>query len=314
MTLRGSRSLIWMYACVALVAVTVAVDQACDKTKCPGPLAYYKALGCKPVYEKENDCCATRYNCDHLYERSKDKCYVNGKTYEIGEKLKDEDANPCDMGCFCNRGYNDIATFTCAVVDCFNGFGLKEECYIRHSLTECCAYEEICPEKPEDRATCEVDGTIYKDGEYFSVKSDPELNCICQPGYEGKNVEPFCVRPKRPYCSPDFRHASDIFSKCAPVYYPGQSPQTGCGVSSRCQNNNDKVIHANHDLKSGEASDKNVCHFGNMTMHRGEELNQATDYSSVCVKCVCEVPPVPTCQQLPDTECDVTNHPSFPLP
>lgn len=51
----------------------------------------------------------------------------------------------------------------------------------------------------------------------------------------GKNVEPFCAKPKRPYCSPDFRHASDVFSNCAPVYYFNQSPQTGCSVSSRCR-------------------------------------------------------------------------------
>lgn len=57
--------------------------------------------------------------------------------------------------------------------------------------------------------------------------------------------------------------------------------------------------------------DENMCKFGNIRMHIGDELNQATDYSSVCVKCVCEVPPVPTCQRLPDDECDVTNHPPF---
>lgn len=46
-------------------------------------------------------------------------------------------------------------------------------------------------------------------------------------------------------------------------------------------------------------------------MQYGDELNQGTDYSSVCVKCVCEVGPAPTCQRLPDTECDVTNTPPF---
>lgn len=54
-----------------------------------------------------------------------------------------------------------------------------------------------------------------------------------------------------------------------------------------------------------------MCKFGNIRMHIGDQLNQATDYSSVCVKCICEVPPTPTCQRLPDEECDVTNHPSF---
>lgn len=51
-------------------------------------------------------------------------------------------------------------------------------------------------------------------------------------------------------------------------------------------------------------SDEDVCHFGSMVMRRGDELNQDTDYNSICVRCVCEVPPVPTCQRLPYDECD----------
>jgi len=42
-------------------------------------------------------------------------------------------------------------------------------------------------EKPEDRAVCNVDGKEYKDGEYFNVESEPDLICVCQPGYEGKD-------------------------------------------------------------------------------------------------------------------------------
>lgn len=82
--------------------------EECDKTKCPGPLAYYEGLGCSPVYKKEGDCCATKYNCDHWKERSPTKCYVNGKEYEIGDKLKDEDANPCDVGCTCYAGIDGM--------------------------------------------------------------------------------------------------------------------------------------------------------------------------------------------------------------
>lgn len=37
----------------------------------------------------------------------------------------------------------------------------------------------------EKRATCEVDGKVFLDGEYFSPKSDPSLDCYCMPGYAG---------------------------------------------------------------------------------------------------------------------------------
>lgn len=60
-----------------------------------------------------------------------------------------------------------------------------------------------------------------------------------------------------------------------------------------------------------ELADSDMCRFGNMTMHIGDELNEGTYYDSVCMKCVCEVPPIPTCQQLSDSECDVTKHVPF---
>ncbi|XP_072763964.1 uncharacterized protein [Anoplolepis gracilipes] len=306
--------LVQIYVYVAFVIAVVTADQEkCDKTKCPGPLRYYESLGCKPVYENEGDCCAKKYNCDHLKKRSTNKCYVNGKEYEIGEDLKDEDANPCDIACTCRRGWNEdgVAAFVCANVNCVYGL-TQPGCYKRGDLSKCCDDgKEICPEKLEDRATCVVDGEIYKDGEYFEVKNEPELNCICQPGYEGKNIEPFCVKPKRPYCNPEFRDASDIYQNCAPVFYNNQLPQIDCHLSTKCQNANDIVIHNHNNLKPGDLDDDNVCLFGNMKMHIGDELNRDTDYISVCVKCICEVPPVPTCQHLPDDECDVTKHRPF---
>lgn len=93
------------------------------------------------------------------------------------------------------------------------------------------------------------------------------------------------MRPKRPYCSPDFRDASNIFNKCAPVYYSNQPPQTSCSVSSRCrkfticdfafyahntilselyflfflfllflENNNDTVIHNEDNSKAADGT------------------------------------------------------------
>lgn len=50
--------------------------------------------------------------------------------------------------------------------------------------------------------------------------------------------------------------------------------------------------------------DDSKCEFGNITMNIGDELNQATDHDSVCVKCICEVPPIITCQRLSENLCD----------
>ncbi|XP_011167658.1 uncharacterized protein LOC105201365 [Solenopsis invicta] len=315
MTRRGCRPLIQICACLAFITIAIGQEN-CDPTKCPGPLAYYENLNCIPVYKNVGDCCATKYTCDHLKKRSPHKCYVNGNSYEVGEDLKDEDADPCDVGCTCIRKRNGIASFRCAEVDCPTFEPARAGCYRKNSPLWCCPGEEVCPENPEDRAICNVDGMEYRDGEYFTVESEPDLTCVCQPGYEGNNVEPFCAKPKRATCSAEFKHASYIFNNCAPIYESRQSPQTDCNFSSRCQNANDTVIHNEQDnSKSAEknSNDEDVCYFGNMTMHRGEELSQGTDYSSACVKCICEVPPVPTCQRLPNEKCNVTKH-MIPLP
>ncbi|XP_017764336.1 PREDICTED: uncharacterized protein LOC108553804 [Eufriesea mexicana] len=285
---------------MCLVAVHVAGKEICDETKCPGPLRYYKDIGCKPVYKNPGDCCAQVYDCSHLKNLSPEKCYANGHEYDVGESLKPEDAKPCEIGCTCIL-HDSVAHFSCAILDC--NFNVDQDCYMRYSHDKCCP-ERICNKK---RATCEVDGKLYLDGEHFLVKSDPELECYCLPGYKGENIEPFCKKRSDTSCDPVFRQPHDIHDNCVPVFYSSQNPQTDCNLSARCQNSKDAVIHNHDSLKSVSEEESKLCRFGNMTMHIGDELNQNTDYSSHCVKCLCEVPPVPTCQRLPDSECDSKN-------
>ncbi|XP_020289050.1 uncharacterized protein LOC109857290 [Pseudomyrmex gracilis] len=289
---------------IAAVAIDVGTDE-CDKTKCRGPLEYYRVLGCEPVYDIENDCCPIKYNCDRVRAQAKNKCYVNGKEYDVGEKLKPEDSNPCDFDCACQE-YNGIASFICAGTDC--AFApLEPNCFRRPNPSLCCGgNEKVCLDNLEKRATCVVDGITYKDGEYFDVKNETDKTCVCRPGYEGENVEPFCYKHNRPYCSPGFYYSNVIHENCAPIFYNDQPPQTSCSLITRCQEENDTVIHK-HDLKSGEVLDEeNVCLFGNLTMHLGDEISQSLQY--FCIKCVCEVPPIPTCQHLPPKECNYVDY------
>lgn len=72
-------------------------------------MAYYKSLDCKPVFDKAGDCCAYRYDCDEVKSLPANKCYANnGQAYNIGDKLKEEDANPCDIGCVCERDFHGV--------------------------------------------------------------------------------------------------------------------------------------------------------------------------------------------------------------
>ncbi|KAF7996293.1 hypothetical protein HCN44_001925 [Aphidius gifuensis] len=292
--------------------VACSVDSDCDKTKCLGPLMHYKALGCKPIYLKTDDCCPYKYDCDHLKNRSDDKCYVNGHEYNIGEALKDEDRSPCDH-CTCVLR-NNVALFTCAAYSCpYPDAG--DNCYVRQNATSCCPdYEAICPKSLEERPTCDVNGKVYLDGEYFEADG---LECYCGPNYQGKNIEPFCRKPKQVPCSLDVHYSYDVRNNCPPVYYDGQNPQTSCAINFRCANDRDEIVkHGKNenvsDDKNSEDDEFNVkCIFGNMTLRVGDSLKSATDYSSVCVDCTCEIPPMVTCRQLPEDKCDPTKHEDF---
>lgn len=57
-------------------------------------------------------------------------------------------------------------------------------------------YNQLCylVEEGEERPTCEVDGTIYKDGEAFVSKFEPEKDCYCMSGYEGIELNFFRIR------------------------------------------------------------------------------------------------------------------------
>ena len=43
----------------------------------------------------------------------------------------------------------------------------------------------VSAEIPEDRAKCNVNGKIYRDGDWFLAEEDPNLSCVCQEGYKG---------------------------------------------------------------------------------------------------------------------------------
>lgn len=73
-------------------------------------------------------------------------------------------------------------------------------------------------------------------------------------------------------------------------------------------NSRDEIIKHEGE-KSGNEDLK--CTFGNMILGLGDSLKPSTDYDSVCVSCLCEVPPVLTCKRLPDDKCDSTKHEDF---
>ncbi|KAF7996292.1 hypothetical protein HCN44_001924 [Aphidius gifuensis] len=278
---------------ITIIYVTSATKTVCDKSTCQGPLKHYESIGCKPVYHKEDDCCAYKYNCDHINDRKVDKCYLAGHEYNIREKIREEDRNPCDIGCTClktDRG----ATFNCAIVDCFSRAG--PGCYNRRNATQCCPGKSICPKTPEERPTCNVNGKIYVDGHFF--KADGK-SCDCGPNYVGENIEPFCAPiTKQDPCGLELHRSYEMKNNCPPIFYIDQEPQTYCPVAFRCATPQDVIIKA-------EESQANVsdlkCSFGNSTLQIGDSLKPSV--GDECLVCTCQVPPAVTCKYLPQKIC-----------
>ncbi|XP_011684331.1 PREDICTED: uncharacterized protein LOC105447816 isoform X2 [Wasmannia auropunctata] len=287
--------------CVYVAFVAAVVTASPVNQTCPGPLAYYNDLGCKPVYAKlpsgQYAQCPKRYNCEHMRRRSKNQCYINGHSYLPGQTLRQEDSNVCD-NCVCKRGRNhdSIAAFECTTVQCnMKEIRANNNCYTRRNPTKCCEEVEICPKKLSDRAICNVNGDIYFDGHIFDVENHPELDCVCQPGYEGKNVLPFCARNNHSTCfHPAFSHINYFGKKCAPVFY---SDDTNCIIFMNCQLPDDDVISSANDyIKRLNISD--TCKYGTLKLQYGDRLK-----TTHCMECICDTPPVLSCDLATD-ECD----------
>ncbi|XP_012147116.2 kielin/chordin-like protein [Megachile rotundata] len=292
-----SRSFAQRFILVMFLTVLHVTAKKCDLNKCQGPLRYYKDLGCEPIYKNSSDCCPESYNCDHLKKLAKDKCYMNGHEYNDDEALRSEDRNRCDVGCTCSAKPPNDPVFNCAIVDCYRG-DPEGTCYLRGSPDLCCG-KIICLGEGEVRPTCKVDGKIYQDGEIVHPKADPEVECFCQPGFTGKIEEPYCKKPNRSQCSPFLRDMSNVNNKCAPVYTNKQNLVTECPgwfPTYRCEEEGDVIIRNNSSSSDGGK----MCKLGNLKMHKGDILKPGNSDDSSNVKCVCQVPPIPTCRLIKD--------------
>jgi len=89
-----------------------------EELNCIGPLTYYMDLGCTPVYRNTSTKhCAIKYNCDHVKERSKNKCYYDNREYYLDEYFTSANENDefrakvkkCTI-CRCRKGhqYNEM--------------------------------------------------------------------------------------------------------------------------------------------------------------------------------------------------------------
>ncbi|EGI61858.1 PREDICTED: uncharacterized protein LOC105149532 [Acromyrmex echinatior] len=292
---------------VAFIAAVVEADRDIFLSECPGPLTYYKDLRCTPIYDDKKDNCPKSFNCNHIKRRSRDKCYINGRIYGPNQVLNPNDSNFCDISCICRVSFiqNQIAAFQCSKHSQCTEIEVKNGCYLRQNPTTCCKNQkQICPKKLEDIPVCDVNNHIYLDGEYFKVNEEPDLICICQPGYKGENVPPFCIKPNHSPCfHPAFNHDDYFRRNCAPVFKDYVKKNT-CYETMLCQLPGDVVIPSRLPFMMDD-NYSNMCIFGNLLLQIGDRLQPTPSYTTECINCICEVPPVLTCIYISKNNCSI---------
>lgn len=107
-------------------------------------------------------------------------------------------------------------------------------------------------------------------------------------------------------CNVHLVYDNKIKNKCAPVYDMGQSVRTLCPLDYRCQNSNDTVVKPMYP----STFEKQVeCTFGTLKFKIRERLERVlfSNSNQVCMDCVCQVPPLLTCERMPKNFCANNN-------
>ncbi|KAF2888714.1 hypothetical protein ILUMI_17459, partial [Ignelater luminosus] len=205
---------------LALVNGIHLITATCKNSKIEStPTSLYEDLRCLPKYE---DGCIKEYDCSHIYNRPKGTCHFKGKNLKIGEEIDNgELGGVWDRDCACTESLE----FECPELsdgcaeDWVDGYP-DPVCYLRYELDSYCAAGQICPPFDNTRK-CEVEGTVYKEGDMFGHPHKKCTKCVCDKHFDGKLEPPFC-QPVN--CTVELKSSKSIDNYCAPFYenYPGE--------------------------------------------------------------------------------------------
>ncbi|XP_043277608.1 kielin/chordin-like protein [Venturia canescens] len=271
---------------LCLSGVLSQTSQVCDRKKCPGPLHYYEEIGCTPVFENVTSCCPSSYHCDIWKNVTQDYCLDHGEVYNHRESIL---RGSCST-CYCYRG-----NIVCTTVDCRPKVATLG-CRYLESNVRCCRTYEVCENSP---AVCNVDDRSYKAGETFVPINEPEKTCTCDEGYDGVNDRRFCNWLRQFPCPNEITNFENIQNGCAPIYERESMLYNACSKAHICPEEGKYAIDKKSNVGASTLSTSEAvlsvqqCRIGNVTLNIGDKLR----YEGRNVKCICEVPPIPTCYE-----------------
>jgi len=270
-----------------LVLLYTNHTHGCDSNK-----QLYTEIGCKPVYDGSNSC-PVAYDCDNVFTRPNDKCYINGNVYEPLARLSKTDLalEPCLAACFCDQTLNNnktVTKITCATVECPSYFTrLAKPCYYQFERDSCCEVKKFCPEEKSIVHECTYEGNVYKNGQRIYIGND--VKCVCSETFNGTASDPSC---RKIGCSSEIRHAENFLKWSAPVFY---GKGDGCPID---------WFHSDYDMAvagtTGDSKSTNrECRYGHQRFLVGQSViiggGVFADSDVYQTTCSCDVPPLITC-------------------
>lgn len=73
------------------------------ETNCLPQVKHYEELNCEPTIDKSTNC-PIKYKCpEYQTNPNPEKCLINGKFYERGDKIPDNDVGILKENCFCDK-------------------------------------------------------------------------------------------------------------------------------------------------------------------------------------------------------------------
>lgn len=87
-----------------------------------------------------------RFECPDVAAYAIDKCYLKGKTFNVGDDVTGDIVPSCRAACKCLKPGNESASIICANIECPEHFGSRDwSCVSQYDdLKQCCRIGEIC--------------------------------------------------------------------------------------------------------------------------------------------------------------------------
>uniref|UniRef100_T1DIG3 Putative secreted protein n=1 Tax=Psorophora albipes TaxID=869069 RepID=T1DIG3_9DIPT len=255
---------------------------------CDQPTKHYSSMGCIPNDRKDDRGCPWNYDCPNLTNRQKDKCYLFGKVYAVGEQVPEEEtSSTCTAALACiSDGEDQQARFIYAYVDCAEFFRPPTaNCTLQYKPNRCCSSGQVCSDEVEKLAKCKIGSETFLEGQRMQIPGKPCRNCICSAGFNEGNTDSDsnCYDDK---CGFEIHGADSLYSGAAPVYKEGYC----CPWFWREPKETDQLVKGPTKC----VDSKLQCKYGKFTMNIGDSLQPVTDQQGT-YRCSCGIPPLVHC-------------------